>query len=151
VERTSGSVQQRYIRRAGRWPGYDFCRTARRIYRSSFGSIERVVGCSAAAVILEVIMELKRGLAGVAVVLMFACVADGWAAADVVIVEEVQEQTITTQDGRVYKVDDKTAYAKKTEDGEVKAKLGDLKPGTTIEVQMQKGAKVVKKVVIHRG
>lgn len=95
-------------------------------------------------------MGMKHVLAGVAVVLVFAWVTNGWAAADVVIVEEVREQTITTQDGRVYKVDDKTEYAKKTEGGEVKAKLGDVKPGTTIEVQMKEGAKVVKKVVIQQ-
>ena len=65
-------------------------------------------------------------------------------------IEKVWKKYILTQEGAVYTVDDMTQYAKKTKDGEKKAKLDDLKPGTIIEVQMEVGAGIVTKIVIRK-
>jgi hypothetical protein len=64
-------------------------------------------------------------------------------------VDEVRGNKIFFVDGRVIEVNGKTEFVEKTKDGEVKAKIGDVKAGNLIEVQTEVGTNVTKKIVIH--
>jgi hypothetical protein len=64
-------------------------------------------------------------------------------------VSKVKDGKIYTESDKVFQPDAGTKIVKATANGEVGAKLADIKPGDTIEVQTEKGAAGIKKIVIQ--
>jgi hypothetical protein len=99
-------------------------------------------------------MNFHQGVLHVLAGALTLVLVAGWVAAAPLVtvvcsVEEVQGNLITTEQGTSHEVDARTEYAKKVKGREVKAKLADLKPGIKIEVQRERGARFVKRIVIR--
>jgi len=63
-------------------------------------------------------------------------------------VSKVKDGQIFTESEKVFRPDAGTKIVRKTAAGEVGAKVADIKPGDTIEVQVEKGAAGIKKIAI---
>jgi hypothetical protein len=84
-----------------------------------------------------------------AIFLALAAGATGARAGEPETVTAVKNGFIYTASDKVFRPDAGTKIVTKTDTGEAEAKLADIKPGSTIEIEAAKGG-VIKKIVITK-